>query len=62
MTNNDLLFVPSSADQVIVYSSTSGQTASWDRLNAYLNGTAAKDYRGQIIPRNVAHANWSPLF
>jgi hypothetical protein len=59
VTNNDLLYVPSSADQVIVYSSTTGQTATWDQFNAYLEGTAAKDYRGQIFPRNGGRGPWN---
>ncbi len=58
VTNNDLMFIPSSQDQVIVYSSTSGQTATWDQLNAFLNSTYAKDYRGKIAPRMAAHAQW----
>ena len=58
-SNNDLLFIPLSADQVIVYSSTSGQTATWDQLNAYLsNDPAAKDHRGEIVPRNAGRAPW----
>jgi hypothetical protein len=59
VTNNDLLFIPSSASQVVVYSSTSGQAASWDQLNAYFNQTAAKDYRGQIFPRYAGRARWT---
>jgi hypothetical protein len=57
-TSNDLLFIPSSADQVVVYSSVSGQTVTWDQLNAFLNSTAAKDYRGQIMPRNSGRSHW----
>ena len=57
-TSNDLLFIPSSSDQVVVYSSVAGQTVTWDQLNAFLNSTAAKDYRGQIIPRNAGRAPW----
>ena len=59
VTNNDLLFIPATSDQVIVYSSVSGQTATWDQLNAYLNSTAAKDYRGQIFPRYAGRAPWN---
>ncbi len=58
VTNNDLMYIPASSDQVVVYSSTSGQTATWDQLNNFLNSTYAKDYRGQIIPRMAAHAKW----
>jgi hypothetical protein len=53
VTNNDLLFVPVSADQVIIKNGT------WDQLNAYLSSDpAAKDHRGEINPRNSARAPW----
>lgn len=58
VTNNDLMYIPSSSDQIVVYSSTSGQTATWDQLNTFLNSTVAKDYHGKIIPRMAAHAQW----
>jgi len=58
VTNNDLMYIPSSSDQVVAYSSTTGQTATWDQLNAFLNSTNANDYRGKIIPRMSAHAQW----
>jgi hypothetical protein len=51
-TSNDLLFIPSSADQVVVYNGT------YDQLDAWLNSTVAKDYRGQIMPRNAGRAPW----
>ena len=51
-TSNDLLFVPASADQVVVYNGT------WEQLDTWLNSTVAKDYRGQIMPRNVGRAPW----
>jgi hypothetical protein len=53
-TNNDLLFIPASADQVNVLNGT------WDQLNAYLSSDpATKDHRGQLIPRNAGRAPWS---
>lgn len=53
-TNNDLIFVPSSADQVIV------QNGTWAQLDAFLsNDPAASKYRGQLMPRNAGRAPWS---
>jgi hypothetical protein len=51
VTNNDLLFVPASADQVVV--------SNYDVLNAFIERTAAKDYRGQIFPRYGGRAKWN---
>ena len=52
-TNNDIAFIPASADQVIVTSGT------WDQLNAFLSSDpASKDNRGQIPPRNSGRAPW----
>jgi hypothetical protein len=58
VTSNDLLFVPAAADQVVVYSSVSGQTATWAQLDSFLNNTGAKDYRGKLMPRNAGRAPW----
>ncbi len=53
VTSNDLLFVPVSADQIIIKNGT------WDQLNAYLSGdAAAKNHRGEINPRNSGRAPW----
>lgn len=50
---NDLLWVPSSANQVIVTGGTYAQ------LDAYLNqDQCASQYRGQVIPRNCGRAPW----
>ena len=52
-TTNDLIFVPASADQVLVTNGT------WATLDAFLaNDAATKDYRGQIVPRNAGRAPW----
>jgi len=54
ITNNDLIFVPASADQVNVINGT------WEQLDAFLsNDPGASKYRGQIMPRNAARAPWS---
>jgi hypothetical protein len=53
-TNNDIAFIPASADQVIVTGGT------WDQLDAFLrNDPASKDHRGEIAPRNAGRAPWS---
>ena len=57
-TNNDLLYIPATSDQVVVYSSISGQTVTWDQLDSFLKTTAAKDYRGVIMPRNAGRSPW----
>lgn len=54
VTNNDLLFVPSSPDQVNVINGT------WEQLDAFLSADpAASKNRGKIMPRNAARAPWS---
>jgi hypothetical protein len=53
-TNNDIAFIPSSPDQVILLNGT------WDQLDAYLrNDPASKDNRGTIPERNIGRAPWS---
>jgi hypothetical protein len=58
ITSNDLMYVPRSADEVIVYSSVAGQAATWDILNAFIEDSAAKDFRGAIFERNGGRAPW----
>jgi len=58
ITYNDLLFIPTSADDVVVYSSVAGQTGTWDILNAFLNEVGVDDYRGRIIERAASRAPW----
>jgi hypothetical protein len=58
ISNNDLLYIPSSSDQAAVYSSTTGQTVSYDMLDKFLTSLGADKYRGQIIPRMFKHAKW----
>lgn len=53
-SSNDLMFVPSSADQVIVRNGT------WDQLNAFIEGDdALRNNRGKIVPRNAGRAPWT---
>ncbi len=58
ITYNDLLFVPSSASDVVLYSSVAGQNATWDILNGFLNEVGVDDYRGKIIARAASRAPW----
>jgi hypothetical protein len=54
VTNNDLIFVPATADQVNVINGT------WEQLDAFLSADpAASKNRGKIMPRNTARAPWS---
>ena len=54
VSSNDLMFIPVSADQVIV------QGGTWDQLNAFLSGdSAAKNNRGIINPRNSGRSPWN---
>jgi hypothetical protein len=56
-TTNDLMYVPRSADEIIVTNGT------WDQLNAYINADPAlAPYRGQIVARNVARSPWVNSF
>jgi len=53
-SNNDIAFIPASADQVIL------QNGSWDQLNAFISSDpASKDNRGTIPARNSGRAPWS---
>jgi hypothetical protein len=53
-TNNDIAFIPSSADQVVVFNGT------YDQLNAFLNGDPASSAnRGTIPPRSAARSPWN---
>jgi Carboxypeptidase regulatory-like domain len=50
---NDLLYVPASADEVVVTNGT------WSELDAFIEGDdALRDYRGQIVPRNTGRSPW----
>ncbi|MEP7309574.1 MAG: carboxypeptidase regulatory-like domain-containing protein [Acidobacteriota bacterium] len=53
-SNNDIAFVPATADQVIL------QNGTWDQLNAFISSDpASKDNRGTIPARNSGRAPWS---
>jgi hypothetical protein len=53
-TNNDIAFIPSSPDQVVL------QNGTWDQLDAYLrNDPASRDNRGTVPERNIGQAPWS---
>src|SRR6185295_5980801 len=50
---NDLLYVPKSADEVIVTGGT------WADLDAFIEGDAGlRKYRGQIVSRNATRLAW----
>jgi hypothetical protein len=51
-TGNDLMYVPSGADDVVLTNGT------WEQLEAYLQRTGADKYAGQILPRNATNAPW----
>ena len=52
--NNDMAFIPATADQVVVTNGT------WDQLNAYLStDPAAKNVRGTVPNRNPGLSPWS---
>jgi hypothetical protein len=53
-TNNDIAFVPASAEQVILTNGT------WAQLDAFLSSDpASQNYRGQVPPRNAGRAPWN---
>src|SRR5207342_3111843 len=53
-TGNDLLYVPSGPDDVIIRNGT------WEQLDAFIAGDdALSGHRGQILPRNAGRAPWS---
>ncbi len=50
---NDLMWVPESADQIILTRGT------WDQLDAYIkNDPGLEKYRGQILPRHSSREKW----
>jgi hypothetical protein len=50
---NDLLYVPKSADEVVV------QGGTWDQLNAFIEGDEGlSKYRGQVVSRNATRLPW----
>src|SRR6185295_11411576 len=50
---NDLLYVPLSADEVIVTGGT------WEQLNAFIDGDPGlRRFRGQIVERNSTRLGW----
>src|SRR5206468_8483778 len=52
-SNNDIAFIPSSPDQVIL------QNGTWDQLDAFLSSDpASKNNRGTIPARNAGRAPW----
>jgi hypothetical protein len=51
---NDLVYVPASEDEVIVFSD------NYDELNAFINSNESlDDYRGEIVPRGTAREPWT---
>ena len=54
--DNDILFVPASASDVVVVGGT------WDELNAYIESDSSmKNLRGTIPERNQGRAPWTNL-
>ena len=52
-TANDLIFVPASADQVIIRNGT------WEQLDAFIEGDdALSQHRGGIVARNAGRSPW----
>jgi len=50
---DDLLYVPRSADEVVV------QGGTWDQLNAFIEGDEGlRKHRGQIVSRNATRLDW----
>jgi carboxypeptidase family protein len=56
-TNNDLIFIPATPDQVLV------QNGTWEQLDTFLsNDPASKNHRGEIATRNAGRApGWNQL-
>jgi hypothetical protein len=54
------LYVPATSSSVVIYSSTTGQTATWDQLAAFLGSDpSAMNSKGVILPRNNGRAPWN---
>lgn len=49
---NDLFYVPTGPDQVII------QGGTWDQLEEFLHKTGLDKYRGRIAPRNASFGPW----
>jgi len=51
--DNDLLYVPSSEDEVVLTSD------NWNELNDWIESESSlSDYRGEVVPRNTAREPW----
>ncbi len=52
--DNDLIYVPASADEVII------QNGTWEQLDNYIEADAGlRDARGEIVERNASVAPWT---
>jgi hypothetical protein len=52
--DNDLMYVPASADEVVL---TSG---NWDELNSWISSEESlNEYRGEVVPRGTAREPWT---
>jgi len=51
-TSNDLIYIPSGADDVVITNGT------WGQLDDYLQRTGLDKYKGEIAPRNVSQQPW----
>jgi len=61
---NDLVYIPSSINEVIMVDSRGNvladQNAAWNALNSYIEeDPGLSKYRGQIVPRNSSREPWS---
>jgi len=52
--DNDLMYVPASADEVVLTSN------NWNELNDWISSESSlDDYRGQVVPRGTAREPWT---
>ncbi len=58
--SNDLLYVPASADEVVITGTDSdGNPFTWDDFDAYIEADEGlRDARGSIVERNASRAPW----
>ena len=61
--DNDLIFVPASPDQIRFQGTPEQQQASWQALNAFIEGEEClREARGRVLERNACRLPWTNQF
>jgi hypothetical protein len=55
---NDLLYIPASADQVVIQAPSGVASATWEDLDKFIKDNGLDAYRGKIVERNATRLPW----